>query len=449
MSRFPANKRILVIDDNRAIHEDFRKILTDSGTNCDMDAAEEALFGDSVAPRPPRATFDLDYASQGIEGVEKIQQACEASAPYAMTFVDVQMPPGIDGIETAVKIWGIAPDTQVVICTAYSDYSWDEMVGKVGYSDKLLLLKKPFDNIEVLQLAGALTEKWRLAQESKLKLDQLEAMVAARTADLRNSVKLLQQSVTTYKNTAQRLSHSEEQFRLITENTADLIIVLDAHGKPQYLSPAVIRTLGYDAEELLRGSLFSLLHPEDRTETMEILKSALRLRTSQVLEYRLLHKQGYWLKFEAHASTVRESGAHAGNLVLVSRDITKRDCAEKESFRLASQLHRAGDSANLGVMATTIANELGPLLDAVRDKVRFAEDATRQLHPLLRAEKEVLAALTANKLTPELLARATAADRATDWDYLAAEVPKALAECHVNIDCIAHILTSIQKNGPA
>lgn len=133
--------------------------------------------------------------------------------PYAMAFVDVRMPPGIDGIETTVKIWEVAPDTQIVICTAYSDYSWDEMIGKVGYSDKLVLLKKPFDNVEVLQLACAMTEKWRLAQEAELKMDQLERMVTARTAELRNAVDLLQQSLTNYNRTEQRLRRSEERCR--------------------------------------------------------------------------------------------------------------------------------------------------------------------------------------------------------------------------------------------
>ncbi|MEN9576301.1 MAG: Sporulation kinase [Verrucomicrobiota bacterium] len=448
MSSIPQNHRVLVIDDNPAIHQDFRKVLAERGDSSGLDAAEEALFGDAPSTPAQRVTFDLDYASQGLEGVEKILRAREAGRPYAMAFVDVRMPPGIDGIETTVKIWEVAPDTQIVICTAYSDYSWDEMIGKVGYSDKLVLLKKPFDNVEVLQLACALTEKWRLAQAAKLKMEQLERMVSARTAELRNSVELLQQSVTNYKRTEERLRRSEERFRLITENAADLIIVVDGNGKPHYLSPSVIHTLGYAAEDLLRGSLFSLVHPEDRAATVDILKSALGQRTDQVLEYRLQHKQGYWRKFEAHASVVRESGTNVGNLVLVSRDITERDRAEKENFRLAIQLQRAGDSGNLGLMATTIATELGPLLDAVRDKVRFAEDAARQLLPLLRAEKEVLAAATANKLTPELLAKATAADRATDVDYLAAEVPKALAECSANIERIADILADIQMETP-
>jgi PAS domain S-box-containing protein len=449
VSSIPENKRVLVIDDNRAIHEDFRKVLTDTTADAGMDAAEAALFGDTAATQPRRVTFQLDYASQGLEGVEKVRLAREAGTPYAMAFVDVRMPPGIDGIETTVKLWEVAPDTQIVICTAYSDYSWDEMIAKVGYSDRLVLLKKPFDNVEVLQLACAMTEKWRLAQEAKLKMEELERMVAARTAELRNSMELLQQSVNNYKRTEQRLRRSEERFRLITENAADLIIVVDGTGRPQYLSPSVVHTLGYGAEELQRGSLFSLVHPEDRNTTVDALKSALRQTTDQVLEYRLQHKQGYWRKFEAHASVVRESESNAGNLVLVSRDITERDRAEKENFRLAIQLQRAGESGNLGAMAAAIATEIAPLLEAVREKVRFAEDAARQLLPLLRADKVLLAAATANKLTPEILAQAAAADRATDVDYLAAEVPKALGQCNASIERIADILADIQADAPA
>ena len=59
-----------------------------------------------------------------------------------MAFVDVRMPPGWDGVETTAKIWQKYPDLQVVICTAYSDYSWEEMLKKLGYSDRLVILKK-------------------------------------------------------------------------------------------------------------------------------------------------------------------------------------------------------------------------------------------------------------------------------------------------------------------
>src|SRR5213078_1638963 len=109
------------------------------------------------------------------------RKSLEAERPYAMAFVDVRMPPGWDGIETIARIWEIYPELQVVICTAYSDYSWKDMRAKVGQPDNLVILKKPFDNVEVQQLAHALTKKWLLTQQAKLQLSELERRVVERT----------------------------------------------------------------------------------------------------------------------------------------------------------------------------------------------------------------------------------------------------------------------------
>jgi len=178
------NHRILVIDDNRAIHEDFRKILAPSTNPSHALTEEEAtLFGDTAPPlQLPR--FEIDSAYQGQEGLDLIEKSLREDRPYAMAFVDVRMPPGWDGVETTSKIWETYSDLQVIICTAYSDYSWEEMLRKLGYSDRLVILKKPFDNIEVLQLAISMTEKWRLYQQAKLRLDDLEKMVQVRTLAL-------------------------------------------------------------------------------------------------------------------------------------------------------------------------------------------------------------------------------------------------------------------------
>ena len=181
------NRRILVIDDNRAIHEDFRKILAPIAENkTSLAAAEFALFGETPLAQS-ELTFEIDSAFQGQEGLAFIHRALEEKRPYAMAFVDVRMPPGWDGIETIARIWKEYPDLQVVVCTAYSDYSWEEMVEKLGHSDRLVILKKPFDNIEVLQLANALTEKWQLYQQAKCKLEDLERMVRERTAALQTA----------------------------------------------------------------------------------------------------------------------------------------------------------------------------------------------------------------------------------------------------------------------
>ena len=95
--------------------------------------------------------------------------------PFALAFVDMRMPPGIDGLTTIVKLWEIDPDLQVVICTAYSDHGWEEIQAALPARDRWLVLKKPFDKIEVLQLAQSLTEKWRLTQSARAELAALEA----------------------------------------------------------------------------------------------------------------------------------------------------------------------------------------------------------------------------------------------------------------------------------
>jgi signal transduction histidine kinase len=182
------NRRILIIDDSRAIHDDFRKILGGEATaqNATLDAADAALFGGAGDTKRAEG-FELDSAYQGQEALEVVQRAIAADRPYAMAFVDVRMPPGWDGIETIQRLWSVCPDLQVVICTAYSDYSWSDIIEKLGNSDHLLILKKPFDNVEVLQLATALIEKWRLTLEVRRQMAGLEHLVEERTCELRSA----------------------------------------------------------------------------------------------------------------------------------------------------------------------------------------------------------------------------------------------------------------------
>jgi CheY-like chemotaxis protein len=188
-SRMPENleivrRRVIVIDDNREIHGDFRKIFQPCLPEASALAeSEAALFGESPE-QTPQPLFEVDFASQGAEGAARVGQAREQGKPYALAFVDMRMPPGWDGIETTARIWELDPAVQVVICTAYSDHSWEDVRRKLGHSDRLVILKKPFDNIEVLQLASALTEKWHLAEVAKRRVRHLEGLVEQRTTEL-------------------------------------------------------------------------------------------------------------------------------------------------------------------------------------------------------------------------------------------------------------------------
>lgn len=203
--------RILVIDDNPAIHRDFMKILTVSKSSTLLNKFEEELFdNDTEHLGLSLPEFEIDTASQGIEGVEKVKHSLEESRPYSLAFVDIRMPPGIDGIETIKRIWAIDPQMQIVICSAYSDYSWEGTVNALGLSDNLLVLKKPFDVIAVRQLASALTQKWVLAKETQKHTEFLNQLVDERTESLQQSFSLLRATI---------------------ESSSDGILVVDLQGK--------------------------------------------------------------------------------------------------------------------------------------------------------------------------------------------------------------------------
>jgi PAS domain S-box-containing protein len=211
------NRRILVVDDNRAIHEDFRKILVPrAATTSGTELAEKALFGETSEVRT-EVQFEIDSAYQGEESLALVQRSVQMRRPYSMAFLDMRMPPGWDGVETARKLWEADPYLQIVICTAYSDYSWDQILTMLSAQDRLLILKKPFEPVEALQMAYSLSEKWRLRQESEFKLLTLEVMVAARTNELVQTNLALEADVAERKRAELALGDSERRFRFLSE----------------------------------------------------------------------------------------------------------------------------------------------------------------------------------------------------------------------------------------
>jgi two-component system, sensor histidine kinase and response regulator len=199
--------RILVIDDNAAIHDDFMKILCPEAESSVVDAMEAALFDTKVGPAI-ESGFEMDSAYQGEEALAKVEKAMVEGRPYSMAFVDGRMPPGWDGVETIVHLWKAYPDLQVVICTAYSDYSWEQIIERVGQSDSLVILKKPFDAIEAIQLAHAMTKKWALNREARARTETLEGMVRVRTQELET----LNGSLVAAKETAEAGNRAKSDF---------------------------------------------------------------------------------------------------------------------------------------------------------------------------------------------------------------------------------------------
>ena len=209
-----SNRRILIVDDNRSIHEDFRKILGGGEPNRgDLNALHEELFGAVVESQ--NEVFELDSAYQGEEALEKVKTARDKNQPYALIFIDVRMPPGLDGIQTTARLLKEDPEVGIVICSAYSDHSWEEMTATFGKTDRILILKKPFDTVEVRQLAHALRRRWELARLAELKVSDLTAVIDATTRELKAANEALKEEAAAREDALRRLGESNEQIRAL------------------------------------------------------------------------------------------------------------------------------------------------------------------------------------------------------------------------------------------
>ncbi len=170
----PKLNRILVIDDNPAIYDDFCKVLcpTTAPAKELVDLAA-SIFGDQQQKNAV-ADYQIDFALRGQDGVEKVKAAIHEGWPYVIAFVDMRMPNGWGGLETIKNLWLADSQLQIVLCTAYSDYSWAEIRAQLSKRDRFLILKKPFDNIEVQQMVETLVNR----QESENQLRLLETCVS-------------------------------------------------------------------------------------------------------------------------------------------------------------------------------------------------------------------------------------------------------------------------------
>ncbi|HZL79900.1 MAG TPA: response regulator [Candidatus Limnocylindrales bacterium] len=394
------NRRILVIDDNPAIHDDFRKILSpDTIAAAALDVTATELFG-----QPTNAVreihYEIDSAYQGQDGVLLVKQALAAGRPYAMAFVDIRMPPGWDGVETTRKIWAVDPEVQIVLCTAYADYSWDEMFEKIGNSDRLVILKKPFDTVEALQLAHALTEKWWLHQQSRQKMEELERMVAERTRELQQTNQSLQTEVVEHQR-------AEESLRLVSsavEQAKESILITDAKfdlpgPKIIFVNPAFTQMTGYSAEEAIGKTPDILFHgphtdPILLSQIMQNLERG-EAFAGEAINYR---KDGKELNLELEIAPIRNASGKITHFVAIQRDITERK-------RLEAQLFQSQKMETVGKLAGGIAHEFNSILTAIICQSELLMEDLPAGSPLAKNAVEISSAAgRAATLTRQLLA---------------------------------------------
>lgn len=392
--------RILVVDDTRAIHEDFRKILTPESASA-LEAQEALLFG-AATNKAQGIRFEVHSAYQGREALAAVERASSENRRFSLVFMDVRMPPGWDGIETTERIWEVDPDIQVVICTAYSDYSWNGMSDRLGLKDNLVILKKPFDTVEVLQLAHALTRKWTLGQAAKRNVEQLNELVSQRTRELLSANENLIVDITrrqlaedALRKTQQRLSHLISHCPAVIYSFA----MDDKSITPAWVSENISELLGFTPGEACAPDWWAAhVHPEDWEQALASRNELLRFARASV-EYRFQNNHGEYRWIRDEQRLIRGEGGTRDEIVGTWMDVTAR----KE---LEAQLRHSQKMEAIGLLAGGVAHDFNNVLAVIRLNSEIALMGAGTLQPQVThcLEQVNVAVDRATNLTRQLLA---------------------------------------------
>lgn len=350
------NYRILVVDDNEAIHHDFRKIL-DADDRREFDAEEAEFFGEEFE-NTPHMKFALSFALEGRLALESVKKSRESGERYSVVFTDMRMP-GWDGLETAVRLWEIDPDLQIVICTAYSDKSWEEVMARVNNPERVLILKKPFDAIEVLQLAHALAEKWSLLQSSRQNFNDLEQAVCERTRALQTANGRLEWEIARHEATEAELQRSKvalAEKAALLDKAQDAIFVHDLQGKILYWNRSAARLYDWPSDQTSDEES----HLSIGGDPAQWEKARQTTLSTGEWSGELLQRTGGGreLIVESRWSLVCEEGGSPSAFLVINTDIT-------EKKQLEAKFLRAQRMEGIGTLAGGIAHDLNNILHPI------------------------------------------------------------------------------------
>lgn len=332
--------RVLVIDDNESIHEDFRKVFA-SESDGPSDAAL-AFLGEG-ADEEERTPYEVGCASQGEIGLAMLTEAISVGRPFDMAFVDMRMPPGWDGVETIQHLWEADPFLEVVICSAYSDYSWHGIVEELGLSDRYLIIRKPFDNTEVLQAAASLCQKRRLKRENAAYRRDLEQKVREQTQSLQEAMA--------------RMTESQQFLNASLDAMAAGIAIIDESGTILFRNKAWTESRSTLVANCPPGHSNYLDFCNRHRGELEVTA---RLIGNSIQEVGSGRTDGFLREYKQHAGgaqswfTVRVSpfgDAAPGHVVVLHEDVTEHKLLE-------AQLGQARKLQSIGQLAAGLAAEV-------------------------------------------------------------------------------------------
>ncbi|WP_417911422.1 ATP-binding protein [Candidatus Electronema sp. TJ] len=397
MRKNDGDGRILIVDDNPDIHRDIRKILLQTRESAELDSLVADIIGRKASAEEPPMLL-IDSAFRGEEAVSMVRLGRQERRPYAVAYVDMRLQPGMDGLKTIRRLQQEDYQLQFVVITAYSDYSWQEISSVLLSADKLLILKKPFEAIEIRQSASALLEKWRLTVEHRqamsaivMQRNMLEEHVREQTAELRHTNELLTKEIKERRRAEEKIrlhrDSLEKQIELrsseILQQNRFLSTVINSLPHPfAVIDAATCRILAANraagSQAAGRDHLktcYQYMHGFSRPCSEQGLRCPLEEVLSQgrpvTLEHVWPDSGGKERIMEIHACPVTDRQGKITRVIEYCVDITRRKQMEEE-------LIRSRKLETVSMMAGGIAHDFNNLLMAI---IGSTELAMMKLHP--------------------------------------------------------------------
>ena len=285
-----------------------------------------------------------------------IEKALADGQPYMLAFVDMRMPPGWDGLETIAHIWEVDPDIQVVICSAYCDYSWSEMTDKLGRRDNLLILEKPFDINEVTQLAAAMTEKWLMTKKASANVANLRHLVEEKTCQLKAE---------------------KERLQRYLDIAGVIMVALDADLNVLMINREGCRILGYQEKDIIGKSWCDNFVPEAYRADVKAVRAELRKGANHAFERyeNPVLTRDKTLRYIAwHNAVITDEQGRIEVILSSGEDITERMESEQAAKKAYSRFERMCSSNVVGVVLADAEGGLQEVNDYYLNLLGFTRD---------------------------------------------------------------------------
>jgi two-component system cell cycle sensor histidine kinase/response regulator CckA len=275
-----------------------------------------------------------------------------------MAFVDMRMRSGWNGIETIDHIWKECADLQIIICTAHADFTWHDIIQRFGHTDRLLMLKKPFDVMEVRQLAYALAEKWNLFNQAKSHLEHLQNLVTQRTAKLESTNQTLQHEIAQHKKAQEDLRKQRDYIDEIIRGTPAMVVGIAPNGLTTFVNPSVCKHTGCSPEEMIGQDWWRLFYPGEDYQQVERLQHSLKNGGASDHEMVLTTKSGEKRTVNWNFFNKCDDTGQPVELIAFGNDVTGQKHAERERQLMEIQLRHAQKLESIGQLAAGIAHEV-------------------------------------------------------------------------------------------